>query len=278
MDEQNFLERMASLSRQRAAAIADDRIRAQLRQRVVVQALHKVNLSAAGFDIMAEVKRRSPARGVLAEGDAEAVGRARAYVAGGAFSISVLTEPAEFGGSLSDLEMVASAVDCPVMRKDFLVDPVQLLEARAYGASGALLIVRMLSSDVIDAMVDAACELGLFLVFEIFGTEDVGELERALSLCERSGVVAFSGINCRDLTTLDVDAGRHAELFSCVPSDRPIIAESGVGSADDAARLAGLGYRAALVGTSLMMAADPRTTLAGYLKAGRVAAFRESPA
>ena len=176
--------------------------------------------------------------------------RARAYGAAGAHVISVLTEPSRFAGSLDDLSAAAEG-RTPVMRKDFLVEPVQLLEARVHGASGVLLIAAMLPGDRLARMVDRAAELGLFVLLEAF---DAPDLERIGEVLDRVAV-ARVGVNCRDLRTLAVDPGRFAALAPHLPE--PAIAESGLHTPEDVQRVRALGYRGVLVGTALMRAPDP---------------------
>jgi indole-3-glycerol phosphate synthase len=157
------------------------------------------------------------------------------------------------------------------MRKDFLVDPYQILEARAYGASGVLLIVRMVPHERLLAMMDTAAELGLFVLLEAFGA---GDLKVATGIArEREGrdEQVLMGLNCRDLETLDIDFNRFAELRSRMPFDWPCVAESGVQTADDVARVARLGYRLALVGTNLMQRSDPAAAVRELVDAGRQA-------
>ena len=162
----DFLQQMAKLSAQRAAAAGSVRM-GDLDKPLVP-------LRLGGFDIIAEIKGRSPAEGALAGADVDRVSRAQAYVRGGAAAISVLTEPSRFDGALEHLEEVAAAVPgTPVMRKDFLVEPLQVLEARKAGASGVLLITAMLSDNMLRAMLDAAYDLGMFVLLEAFDENDL---------------------------------------------------------------------------------------------------------
>src|SRR5437773_7397144 len=146
--------------------------------------------------VIAEVKRRSPSAGAIRE-DLDPVAHARAYIRGGAVAISVLTDEAHFGGSLDDLARVAAAVPVPVLRKDFILDELQIMEARAAGASAVLLIARILEPDRMKALARAAQQWGLATLIEV---HDAGELEPALAA--RPGVL---GINARDLSTFVVD-------------------------------------------------------------------------
>jgi len=233
-----------------------------------------LRLDGPGFDVIAELKLRSPSLGDLSAATAAPVHRLQAYAEGGAAACSILTEPTRFGGDLEHLALATEALrpyGVPALRKDFLVDPYQVLEARARGASGVLLILRMVPRARLLDMLDCAAELGLFVLLEAFDAED---LEAAAALAhERSGrdEQVLMGLNCRDLQTLDIDAGRFAALRDRLPSQWPAVAESGVQGPADAARVAALGYRLALVGTSLMRRADPAAALRELLAAGREA-------
>lgn len=227
-----------------------------------------------GFDVIAEFKLRSPSIGDLSAATADPVARLQAYAQGGAALISVLTEPSRFGGEPGHLGLAAETLrrfGVPVMRKDFLVDPYQVLEARAFGASGVLLIVRMLPRDRLVALLDCAERQGMFVLLEAF---DAADLDIASDLArERRGrrETILMGLNCRDLETLRIDLARFERLRERMPDDWPAVAESGVQTAADAARLARLGYRFALVGTSLMQRADPQAAVAELVAAGRAA-------
>ena len=202
----------------------------------------------AGSSVIAEVKRRSPSKGDLADipDPAELAGR---YAAGGAAAISVLTEERRFGGSLADLRAVRAAVDVPLLRKDFIVEPYQLLEARAVGADLALLIVAALDDDTLRRLHDEARDLGLTVLVEV---HDEAETERAVALGAE-----LVGVNARNLRTLDVDPGAFARLAPLVPGDRVLVAESGITGPDDVATYVGLGARAVLVGEALVRDGDP---------------------
>jgi len=227
-----------------------------------------------GFDVIAELKLRSPSLGDLSAATLDPVRRLEAYAEGGAAICSILTEPTRFDGDLEHLRLAADTLQpygVPAMRKDFLVDPYQVIEARAYGASGVLLIVRMVPRDQVIAMLDCAAELGLFVLLEAF---DAGDLEIAESIArERQGrdEQILMGLNCRDLETLEIDPRRFANLRGRLPLDWPAVAESGVLTPADAARVARLGYRLALVGTSLMRRPDPARAVHELVEAGRKA-------
>mgnify|MGYP001812608593 FL=1 len=260
----DFLATMAQSSAERAAR-AGPIGAAQLDKPVVP-------LQLGAFDVIAEIKDRSPAEGGLTAQGVGRATRARQYAEGGAAAISVLTEPSRFDGSLDHLEEVAAAVpDTPVMRKDFLVDPVQVLEARRAGASGVLLIAAMLDDGQLRSMLDCAAEHGLFVLLESFDEEDLTRSSRLLdNPVDRehadAGQLLF-GVNTRNLRTLHVDPGRLARLAPALPAGR-CVAESGLHSEADAANVAGLGYRMALVGTALMRSEDPAGLVAAMRAAG----------
>ena len=270
---EDFLELMARASHERVA-----RSRALCSESVLQALAHAssvpppLELSAQGFDLIAEVKLRSPAAGAL-QGPAADIGtRVNDYATGGAAAISVLTEPTRFDGELAHLRQAALALAAriPAMRKDFLVDPYQVYEARAAGAGGVLLILRMLAPERIMALLDAAAELQLFALLEAF---DEADLEFAAQLVHAYGARArlLVGVNCRDLSSLKVVPGRLEALAPRLPGSVPGVAESGVASPADAARLARAGYSVALVGSALMQAEDRAGFARALLAAGRLA-------
>lgn len=223
-----------------------------------------LDLSGPGFDIIAEAKLASPSEGSLAEGGAErVVSLVTAYASSGAAAISVLTEETRFAGSMAHLEAAAAAVPVPVMRKDFLVDPAQVTESRAAGASGVLLIARILPGALLSEMTDLAIELGMFVLVEVF---DRSDLVAAAEIFDRPVLV---GVNSRDLTTLEVDRNRLNALAPHLPDHLPAVAESGMSTPDDVAHVAALGYRAALIGSSLVSDPDPAGKLERLIGAGR---------
>ena len=197
--------------------------------------------------VIAEVKRKSPSKGWIAEG-LTAVGQAHAYADGGAAAISVLTEPAHFNGSIEDLDAVIEDVDLPVLKKDFHIDEVQLLEARAHRANAALLIVRALGPSVAP-LIRKAKEIGLETLVEI---RDEDELRLALD-----AGAEIIGVNNRDLETLVIDPTTSERLLPKIPASVIAIAESGMSTVLDIERAAGLGADAVLVGSSLSGSEDP---------------------
>lgn len=267
----NFLEDMAQHSRDRVQAARAARSEAGLLA-ACRAAPAPPPLRLAGFDLIAEIKRSSPAEGALAA-DADVAARALEYAAAGAAAVSVLTEPQRFGGSLEDLAAAAGALlagGVPAMRKDFLVDPWQVLEARAAGAGGVLLIVAMLDDGLLGELLAAASEQGLFVLLEAFDEADLARAAAWLGAA-REGAPWLVGVNTRDLRTLAVDPGRLARLAPCLPPGVAAVAESGLHTAADAAEAAQLGYRLALVGTALMRAPDPGELAGAMLAAGRQA-------
>jgi len=218
-------------------------------------------LGEGPFRLIAEIKLRSPAEGSLGTGGVAE--RAAAYRDAGAAAISVLTEPSRFDGSMADLAQAVGS-GAPCMRKDFLVDPQQVWEARAVGASGVLLIARLLDEPALRGMLDAAAEAGMFVLLEAFDADDLARCR-----VPWDGVQPLLiGVNCRDLRTLAVDPHRFERLAAHLPPDRDVLAESGVNHPEDAARLARWGYRGVLVGTALMRAPDPAGRIRELIAAG----------
>jgi len=205
-------------------------------------------LRAPGLAVVAEVKRRSPSRGPLAPDLVPSV-VAKAYEAGGAACISVLTDEAHFGGSTADLREARGAVEVPVLRKDFTVSSNDVCDARLMGADAVLLIVAALSDGELTTFLALARDLGIDALVEV---HDGVELARALG-----AGASLIGVNARDLRTFEVDLSRPVELVAAIPDGVVTVAESGVRTADDAARLRAAGFDAVLVGETLVTAADP---------------------
>jgi indole-3-glycerol phosphate synthase len=203
--------------------------------------------------IIAEIKRSSPSAGRIA--DADPASLARVYEGAGAAAVSVLTEPVHFDGSLADLRAVHLAVRIPVLRKDFLLHPSQVIEARVAGADAVLLIAAALSEPELKAMLAAAADLGMGVLVEAHSARD---LDKALGTD-----AAMIGVNARDLETLEVDAERALDLVRKVPPDRVAVLESGIGSRADVLAAAEAGASGVLVGEALMRAADPGVALLG---------------
>lgn len=267
----DFLAQMADSSRARAEAARAECSEAHMLRLARAQAPAPVlRLTAGNFGLIAELKLRSPAAGALGASDTDIAGRVRAYAASGAAAVSVLTEPHRFDGDLEHLRRAAAALaplGVPVMRKDFLVDPYQLAEARAAGAGGVLLIVRMLRQEVLEAMIERARDLHLFALLETFDAHDIERLEALTGRVGSQGLLA--GVNCRDLTSLEVVPSRLESLAPLLPRALPRVAESGVTTAEDARRMGRAGYDLALVGSALMRAAEPAALAAAMVAAGR---------
>jgi indole-3-glycerol phosphate synthase len=211
-----------------------------------------LSLQGGPARVVAEVKRASPSAGAIRAG-LDAVAQARAYAAAGAAAISVLTDGPGFGGSLADLAAVREAVDAPLLRKDFVVDAYQLLEARAHGADAAPLIVAALDEGALRRLLAACGELGLAALVEV---HDEPEVDAAL----RAGA-RIVGVNNRNLKTFVVDLAVSERLVPLLPADVRGVAESGVRSAEDARRLRRAGAANLLVGEALVRAADPGALL-----------------
>ncbi len=208
--------------------------------------------------VIAEVKRVSPAHGTLGAG-ADVARLARAYVAAGATAISVVTEPKHWGGSLQDLEAVRDAVNVPILYKDIVVTEYQVLEARKAGADAALLIADALNEHDLSRITKRAAEFDVGVLVE---AHDPAAFERAVDFVARAGarVVGVNARNLRDPKQIDI--GRVGQLQALARDDQILVAESGIGSVDDARRLPAR-VDAVLVGTALMRAADPGPLIAG---------------
>lgn len=213
---------------------------------------------SARLSVIAEVKRSSPSKGVLAAIETPAE-LAASYADGGASAISVLTEQRRFGGSLADLDAVRAAVDLPILRKDFVVDPYLLYEARAHGADLALLIVASLDDDQLRGLYDLALELGLTPLVEVH-TPD--EAERAVRLGAQ-----LIGVNNRNLKTLEVDLDMFAQIAPVIPDDRVKVAESGILAPAHAGQMRAAGADVVLVGEALVTNNDPQTAIGELLAA-----------
>ncbi len=204
-------------------------------------------LRGGAVSVIAELKRRSPSKGVINDG-LQANLRAVEYARGGAAALSVLTEPTRFGGSLDDLAEVSAAVAIPLLRKDFISSTIQLLEARAVGASAVLLIARALPSERLHSLAAEAYALGLECLVEV---RSESELITALAVPE-----AVIGVNNRDLETLVIDDAIGLRLLARIPADRVAVYESGVRGVLEVERAAEAGADAVLVGSILSAAGD----------------------
>ncbi|HLN76494.1 MAG TPA: indole-3-glycerol phosphate synthase TrpC [Nocardioidaceae bacterium] len=221
---------------------------------------------APGISVIAEVKRSSPSKGALAD-IADPAALAADYEAGGAATISVLTERRRFGGSLDDLRAVRAAVSIPVLRKDFIVTSYQLWEARAAGADLALLIVAALDQVALECLIDRAQSIGLTPLVEVHDEEEV---DRALD----AGATLI-GVNARNLKTLEVDRDTFARLAPRIPDDVVRVAESGVRGPHDVFEYAKQGANVVLVGETLVKGTDPRSAVAELVDAGAHPALKQ---
>lgn len=214
--------------------------------------------AARGVAVIAEVKRASPSRGSLAAIPEPGV-LAAAYAAGGASAVSVLTEHRRFGGSLADLDAVRAAVEVPVLRKDFMVDPYQVTEARAHGADLILLIAAGLDDALMRDLNAQALELGMTPLIEV---HDAAELDRALAL-----EPALVGVNARNLKTLEVDPRTVTDLLPRIPSGVVAVAESGVSGPEDVVTYVRAGAGAVLVGEALVTGGRPTEAVREFIEA-----------
>jgi indole-3-glycerol phosphate synthase len=216
-------------------------------------------MRAPGIGVIAEVKRRSPSKGDLAV-IPDPADLAVAYAQGGARVISVLTEERRFGGSLTDLAAVRAAVDVPILRKDFIVSPYQVHEARAFGADLVLLIVAALEQNALDALLDRVESLGMTALVEVHTEE---EADRALEAGTK-----LLGVNARSLHTLEVDRTIFGRIAPGLPNDVLRVAESGVRGPADLLTYAGWGADAVLTGESLVTSGDPQAAVRSLVAAG----------
>lgn len=251
-----YLDRI--IAEHRAASLRDDRNLDDLVARASAMEQPRGFASRLRADageslaVIAEIKRRSPSKGDLRP-DLDPAGLARAYEAGGASCLSVLTDEAFFGGSAGDLQAARAAIGLPVLRKDFTVSPRDVCDARLMGADCLLLIVAALDPDELRSLHALAVDLGLDVLVE---THDEAEIEVALAVGAR-----MIGVNQRDLRTFEVDHERALRVVGGMPDGVVRVAESGVRDARDAAALRAAGYDAVLVGESLLVSGDPGETL-----------------
>jgi indole-3-glycerol phosphate synthase len=245
-----FLEELVDSTRRRIGELHELVTPEALEQRIASvetpRGFHKA-LARDDVAIVAEIKRATPSKGLL-RADLNAGATARAYAAGGAAAISVVTEPKHFQGTIEDFT-AARGAGLPVLRKDFILDPMQVFEARAWGADAVLLIVRILSDDDLTTLMKAARSLGIDALVEVF---DEADLERAASAGAK-----LIGVNHRDLDTFEVDDERTAKLAPRMPDDAVLVALSGVSNRADVEALAAAGADAVLVGEHLVTAEDP---------------------
>jgi indole-3-glycerol phosphate synthase len=243
--------------RRRKREVPERELERQVASQAPARSLHAA-LMTPGMSVIAEFKRRSPSAGALH--DAPDLGEiVTAYERGGARALSVLTEGPNFGGSLDDLRAARALCELPILRKDFVVDAYQLLEARAAGADAVLLIVSALGQDDLTKLHEAALALGLDVLVEV---HDRDEVERALGAGART-----IGVNNRDLRDFSVDVARTSSLRSSIPAGIAVVSESGIARAEQLHDLERDRVDAVLVGESLMRAPDPARALRELLSA-----------
>lgn len=258
----DYLDQLLAGARRRVEQAREEEPTDALRARAEVApppASFRAALLRPGVSVIAEIKRASPSRGELAP-ELEATAQARAYLGGGAAAMSVLTEPDQFRGSLEDLRRVAQ-LGAPVLRKDCIVDPHQVWEAKVRGAAAVLVIVTALGDEELAVLMEAARRANLDALVEV---HDAADLERALAVGAR-----VVGVNARDLRTFDVDVHAFERLRADIPDHVLAVAESGISGPDDVRRLAGEGADAVLVGEALVTAEDPKRVVAELVAAGR---------
>ena len=257
------LGRIVQETRDRVAALRSQRFALESAVRTAPPGPSFLDALASGIDVsvIAEVKRRSPSKGAI-NATIDAAAQARAYRDGGARAISVLTEGAHFGGSAEDLEEIRAVVAIPLLKKDFHIDPLQVLEARALRASALLLIARALAPNALAELAAVAREVGIEPLIEV---RDERELASAIDAGARA-----IGVNSRNLETLAMDPSVCARLIPLIPADRVAVFESGVASRADVERAAGLGATAVLVGSALSTAPSPREAVRQLTGVARV--------
>jgi tryptophan synthase beta chain len=268
----DFLAAMEAGSRERVRAAKRAVSEAALVDRAGrVEAPPPLVLDRSGFDLIAEIKPRSPSAGRLLHETRDVPSLARELRDAGACALSVLTEPDAFGGSLDLLRLVVQAGSAPVLRKDFLVDPYQVAEARVAGASGVLLIARLLDDTRLSEMLRAAHELSLFTIVEVF---DEAEVDRAARHVQGAKGTCLLGVNARDLASLSVDLDRPTRLLRLVPPGVAAVAESGLRGPEDVETASSLGFSLALVGEAILRSPRPEGAARSMIDAGRAARGR----
>jgi len=263
MDAPDVLKKIAAYKVDEVAALKDeisiDELRDIARDQAPARGFTSAIQNAAGTALICEVKKASPSKGIIRE-DFDAPAIARAYHAGGAAAMSVLTDGPGFMGSNAIFKAVRAATDLPLLRKDFLIDPIQVTESRAMGADCILVIMAMIDDDTAKALMDEAAAFGMGALVE---THDASELERAVSLCAQ-----LIGINNRDLRTFNTTLDNFAPLAAKAPASATLIAESGIFTRTDIERLTGEGAQGFLIGESLMREEDVEVAVKHLIGSG----------
>ncbi len=265
---QNILDRILQTKRKEVEALKDKVGFDQLKEAAIAAPparnfFHAVTKKPNGLvNLIAEVKKASPSAGVI-EPNFDPPAIARAYAAAGADAISVLTDEEYFQGSLDYLTAVREAVDLPVLRKDFIIDPIQVHQSRAAGADAILLIASALTEGMLMDLLILATELRMTSLIEVHGADEILNLRSVVGF----GHSAFSllGINNRDLTTFDVDINTTVRLAPLAKEHTPMVSESGIKTRDDVERLSWAGVKAILVGETLMRSGDVSAAVADLL-------------
>ena len=260
---QSFLTTMAKESQQRFQDASNSLTERDLLSFCEdMDVLESINLPRDDFHIIAEIKKQSPSTGNLALENFDLQKQAMSYIEGGSSLLSVLTEPSKFLGELEDLALVASLEgNIPVMRKDFLVHPYQISEARYYGAAGVLVIVAILDERKLQAMIQRALDHGMFVLLETFTKQELHLATNMLNRFADKVSQLLIGVNCRDLNTLQVDFSNFTKLAADLPNTAMCVAESGVHDLNDLQRIIEMGFGSVLIGSALMQSDNPRTTL-----------------
>ncbi len=248
----SFLDEILGATRARVALLQEEGVPPAADPPPALRSFRDAILGAERPALIAEIKRATPSHGVL-DGNLDAAAQAHAYALGGAAAISVLTEPQWFLGSPADVD-AARGAGLPVLRKDFLLDPLQVAESRAFGADAVLVIVRIVDDPTLKALLEAVKGGGMEALVEVFDERD---LDRALG-----AGADIVGVNQRDLETFEVDRERTAKLAPLLPDDVTLISLSGVESRAEVEALAAAGAKGVLVGSSLVTSLDPVAKLA----------------
>lgn len=258
-----FLEMVVAETRERVASARSncyfDKLKKAAEMRSEVNRCGRLSsaFNADSVNIIAEIKRSSPSKGVL-KAEVDVPQTAKLYAAGGAAAISVLTEPKHFDGSISDLVTVTKTVELPILRKDFIVDEYQIVEAAAAGASAILLIVAALEINELEALHSTANDLGLDVLVEV---HNASEMHTAIDFG-----ATIIGVNNRDLSSLEVSLDTSRKLVELKPDGAVLISESGITSREEIDELRGLGYDGFLIGETLMRSGNVIETLRGLTR------------